>query len=302
MIQAIKELGEQKLRREGRDISDIFSIIVEDSDKDGKTPKVLVAVFKKKGSKVLYDHTRIEDNSKEKISKYLYRRRASQGPDYTPTAKITEVKKMFRNKIERWFKQYKGSDELINSLKSVIEKSKAEISEDLSEKLRNISPSLKRNQGCLFTLAIEENGKLKYLGDFPAFKNLLIDSVKKDYQKIVKADHICSVCGKVKDEVYGDALPFPFYTLDKPGYIAGGFYKKDAWKNAPVCLECVLKIEEGRKFMESNLKSTMGGQKYYLIPKFILGVEGIEEIIDTFFYNIEHREDVLSQKALKNIT
>ena len=302
MLQAIKELGEQKLRRENRDKFDMLSIIVEDSNVDGNCPKVLVAVFKKKRSDVLYDHTQIEDNSKEKISKYLYCRGASQGPNYSPTAKITELEKTFRNKIEGWFKEYKGSDELIKGLKSAIETSREKILKDLSDKLNNIKPLLKRNQGCLFTLAIEENGEIKYLGDYQVFKDLLINSVKEDYRQIMQVKHICSVCGEIKDEVYGDAIPFAFYTIDKPGYIAGGFYKESAWKNAPTCLECILKIKEGKKFLEEKLKSTLGGQQYFLIPKFILGVKGIEEIVDTFFNYFEHRDDLLSQRTLKRIS
>jgi CRISPR-associated protein Csh1 len=302
MLQAIKELGEQKLRRENRDKFDMLSIIVEDSNVDGNCPKVLVAVFKKKRSDVLYDHTQIEDNSKEKISKYLYCRGASQGSNYSPTAKITELEKTFRNKIESWFKEYKGADELIKGLKSAIETSREKILKDLSDKLNNIKPLLKRNQGCLFTLAIEENGEIKYLGDYQVFKDLLINSVKEDYRQIMQVKHICSVCGEVKDEVYGDAIPFAFYTLDKPGYIAGGFYKGNAWKNAPICQECMLKIKEGKKFLDEKLKSTMGGQQYYLIPKFILGVKGIEEIVDTFFNYFEHRDDLLTQKTLERIS
>jgi len=302
MIQAIKELGEQKLKREKRDISDVLSIILEDSNIDGNCPKVLVAVFKKEGSNVSYEYIKIEDNSKEKISKYLYCRGTSRGSNYSPTAKITEIEKTFKNKIEIWFKKYKGRDQLINGLKSAIKNSKEKILKDLSDQFNKIKPSLKRNQVCLFTLTIEDEGKLKYLGDFQVFKDLSIESVKKDYQRIKQEKHICSVCGEVKDEVYGDAIPFAFYTIDKPGYIAGGFYKEDAWKNTPVCLECALKIKEGKKFLDEKLKSTMGGQQYYLIPKFIIGVEGTEEIIDTFFNYFEHRDDLLREKTLRKIT
>jgi len=305
MLQAIKELGEQQLKREGKDIADIFSIIVEDSNIDGKCPKVLVAVFKKEGWKIIYHYTRIEDNSKEKIRKYLYCRGASRGSNYSPTAKITELEKTFKNKVEGWLKEYKGSDELIKCLKSVVGISKEKILKDLSDKLNNIKPSLKRNQGCLFTLAIEENGEIKYLGDYQVFKDLLINSVKEDLRQIMQKRHTCSVCGEVKDEVYGNAIPFAFYTIytiDKPGYIAGGFYKENAWRNAPVCMECILKIKEGRKFLDEKLKSKMGGQQYYLIPKFILGVKGIEEIVDTFFNYFEHRDNLLSQKTLARIS
>lgn len=302
MLQAIKELGELKLKKEERDTSDLLSILVQNPNQDGKCPKTLVAVFKKKEIELKYSDTRIEDVSKSRVEKYLYCRGASQGPDNTPTAKITEIEKFFKNKVKGWFKKYKNhKDPLINNLKTAIEDSEPEILKDLSNKLEDIRPALKRNQGCLFTLAIEEE-ELRYVGDFSVFKDLLIHSVREGYQKIVRTNHTCAVCGEKKDEVYGNAIPIPFYTLDKPGYIAGGFQKEKAWKNAPVCLECSLKIHEGKKFLDTNLKQRMGGQQYYLIPKFILGVEGIEEVIDTFFSYSTHPDELLSERALKRIT
>ncbi len=303
MLQAIKELGELKLRRDDRDISNLLSILVQDPNQDGKYPKVLVAVFKKEEVGLSYSHIRVEETFKTKKEKYLYCRGASQGPNHTPTTKITEVEKSFKNKVKGWFKMYKSyKDPMLNSFKSAIEKSERKIITDLSNKLDEVRPSLGRNQGCLFTLAIEEKNRLSYIGDFSGFKELLVESVKQDYKKIVKTDHVCAVCGTKKDEVYGEAIPIPFYTLDKPGYIAGGFHKEDAWKNAPICLECSLKITEGKKFLDTNLKLRMGGQQYYLIPKFIAGVEGIEEIVDIFFNYSTHPDELLNKRTLKRIT
>ncbi len=144
---------------------------------------VLVAVFRKEGSGLRYHEIRIEKFFKSKIKKYLYRRGASQGPDYTPTAKITEVKKFFKNKVKSWFKKYNNyNDPVLNNLKVAIEKSEQKILKDLSQKLEEVKLSLKRNKGCLFTLAIEVKGQLRYLGDFDIFKDLLVGSVKQDYK------------------------------------------------------------------------------------------------------------------------
>lgn len=304
MIQAIKELGELTLKREGRDTSDPLSILVENPNQDERCPKSLVAVFKKETTGFKYSEIKIEDVSKAKIKKYLYCRRASQGPDYTPTAKITEVKKFFKNKVKSWFKKYGDIDNsIIKKLKAAIEEQESVIVKDLSQKFEETKQTLKRVQMCLFTLAIEEESELKYIGEFSIFKELLVNSVKQDYQKIPKkTNHVCAVCGMKKPEVYGEAIPIPFYTLDKPGYIAGGFHKEGAWKNAPVCLECSLKISEGKKFLDTKLKQRMGKQQYYLIPKFIIGVEGIEEIIDTFFSYFTKQEEVLKSRELKRIT
>ncbi len=304
MIEGIKELGEIKLKMEGRDLSDLLSILVQDPNQDGRFPKTLCIVFKKTKKGYKYNSIRIEETSKLKINKYLYHRGASMGADITPTAKITDIGKTFKNKIKGWFKKVKVNNFIIASLKKAMEDSEKDILTDLTKKWTDIKLSLQQNQSGIVTLAIEENYKLKYIGDFPIFKDLLCNYVKAKYEKIKKINHVCAVCGKKKNEVYGSALTdiFKFYTLDKPGYIAGGFQEKAAWKNAPICLDCSLKINEGKKFLKDFLKGKMGYQQYYLIPKFILGVEGIKEVVETFFKYSTHPEEVLSNKSLSRIT
>jgi CRISPR-associated protein Csh1 len=82
------------------------------------------------------------------------------------------------------------------------------------------------------------------------------------------ANHICSICGEEK-RVSGDPQIFKFYTIDKPGFIAGGLNKADAWKNFPLCYECKLDIEEGRRYVEQNLKFKFHGLYYFLIPRLL---------------------------------
>jgi CRISPR-associated protein Csh1 len=164
-----------------------------------------------------------------------------------------------------------------------------------------VKSQLARNQGCFVTFGFLEDQNLKYLGDYPEFQKLLVESVKCDYRKIARNNHVCSICGLFKSEVFGGAIPIPFYTLDKPGYIAGGFREEDAWKNAPVCLECSLKIEEGKKFLDEYLQFRMGGVRYYLLPKFIFGQEEAKDSIFSFFQVATQRE-VLAGKALKRFS
>jgi CRISPR-associated protein Csh1 len=302
LIHAIKDLGEQKLKRENRDVSNLLSILVQNPNQDGRYPYLLIIVFKKIENNYTYSHIAVEMCSKSKIEKYLYRRGASNGPDFTPTAKITDISKTFKIKIIGWFKGMLTTESMQIGLKNAIEQSGKKILQDLSDKWNEIKPQLDLMQSGIITLGIEEDNNLNYLGDYQIFRDLLVRSVKVDYHKIVKSNHICSICGEKKTEVFGEAIPFHFYTLDKPGYIAGGFNEKDAWKNAPICLECSLKIDEGKKFLNENLKRKMGGQQYYLIPKFILGVEGIEDVVNTFFNYSTHPNDILSGKTLKRIT
>lgn len=320
MIQAIKHLGEQKLKRENRDISKLFSILVQDPNQDNRYPNVLVIVFKKENSDLIYSgDIEIEETAKSKIEKYLYRRGSSNGPNFTPTAIITDISKTFKTKILGWFnwfnsksnqKQDKdlmesGQDVKIVQLLSKEIKNKAEkIKKDLSQKWDEIKPQLMQNRkGGIMTLGIKEADKqsYNYLGDYDIFKELLMRLVKAKYKKIVKSNHTCSICGEKRDEVFGAAIPFPFYTLDKPGYIAGGFNKENAWKNAPTCFGCSLKLEEGKKYLDENLKLKMAGHQFYLIPQFIFETQETEEVVKVFPTAYNQQIDTLDEQTLQAI-
>lgn len=304
MIQALKELGEQKLKMEGREVTDLLSILVQDPNQNGNYPYVLVIIFEKTDGRFKYKHVEVEPTSKEKVKKYLYRRKSSGGADFTPTARITDIRKTFHNKIEGWFNQEAQPGPLTQGLQEAIQQSRDDILKDLVAKWEEVKTSISRGQSGIITIGIETNSKLSYIGDYEVFRGMLIRSVKRGYEKIRKETHICAICGETKEEVYGDALSdkFKFYTLDKFGYIAGGFKKMDAWKNAPICLECSLKIEEGKTFLVEHLEFRLGGQRYFLIPKFILGVDEAKDEIINFFEVATRRQEVLQSKVLKNLS
>jgi CRISPR-associated protein Csh1 len=107
--------------------------------------------------------------------------------------------------------------------------------------------------------------------------------VDKKNEKCSAKDKVCSICGQKKDLVIGNLDTYAFYTLDKIGYITGGFRENDAWKNFPVCRECKLALDEGKKYIEKHLTFRFCGIEYNLIPKFIVGAEMIpDEILDIF--------------------
>ena len=49
--------------------------------------------------------------------------------------------------------------------------------------------------------------------------------------------------------------------------VAGGFNQSNAWKNYPVCRDCALVLEMGKKWLEQNAKFNFYGFDYFLIPK-----------------------------------
>jgi CRISPR-associated protein Csh1 len=112
----------------------------------------------------------------------------------------------------------------------------------------------------------------KYIGDFPVFRRILLKNISNGYyQKYGKesksSNRVCSVCRKKSEEVFGFVGTYEFYTVDKPGFVSGGFDQSLAWKNYPVCLNCALTLEEGKKYILENSKFRFYGFDYYVIPK-----------------------------------
>jgi len=91
---------------------------------------------------------------------------------------------------------------------------------------------------------------------------------KKDFE-LSESDQTCSICNQKKSTVIGKMSAFKFYTLDKPGFIAGGFQEEQAWRNYPVCLECKSYVEAGRQFIDEKLQFQFYGLPYLLIPNLL---------------------------------
>jgi len=304
MLQALKELGELGLELEGKGTEDVLSILVQDPNQKGNYPKVLVIVFRESAGDFHYSHVSLEDTDRRKVPRYLYRRKSPNGPDFTPTAKVTDIEKTFKNKILGWFRSV-GPDHppLVVKMKNALVKESDVILSDLRSKWREMKPSLKKGQDSLITLGVEGENGLAYIGDFKEFREHLRRAVKEKYERIKRKNHVCAACGEWKDEVHGAAIPITFYTLDKPGYIAGGFDSASGWKNSPICFECSLKIEEGKRLLDDTppLKPTMGGQRYYLIPKSVVGGEGLKEIVG-YFRHLHRTSDTLHHGSLKDMS
>jgi len=280
----------------------------------------------REGNEVSYSHISLEGTDKEKSMKYLYRRASSQGPNYTPTCITGEnFQKTLKNRIEGWFKKIKKSKKgqvifelkteekkvevplapIFENLLEAFRENKSKIFEDLTQKWEEVRTYLKTKGGTGVVLTIgfsDADGNIKYMGDFPEFCDFLLNCKVFKLRGIFKEKHSCSICQRYT-EVYGNAITdiFKFYTLDKPGYIAGGFEKLNAWKNFPVCLDCALKIEEGKDFLDSYLQFSMGRNNYYLIPKFILGVEEAKETINEFFATVTTTRSKDTLKEIKHI-
>jgi len=271
MIDAIKEIGRYSVEKEGKSLKNPLDILV-DNPTNKFTKNILFIEIINNNNQFEYNGINNEEYSKNNLKKYLYKKGSPNGTDITPTAMITDIKKTFKKKIFNWFEDHKevGLDDNQNFLVKIgncLRKNEDQILTDLEEKYNKESNvvSLKINN--------------KYIGDYHIFGEILVNKAKEGFyftksfsgknQYSKSNNQICSVCNK-KTEVYGFVNTFNFYTVDKPGFVSGGFAQKDAWKNYPVCLDCALLLEEGKKYMEEedNLRFDFYGLKYFLIPKF----------------------------------
>jgi len=276
LIEGVKEIGEYSLEKDGRRLEDPTDIVIEDPDSNGTYKHILGIRVNKNENSFEYAGIELEEYSKSKIKQYLYKQGASRGTDLTPTGRVTEIDKTFTNKILLWFTNITKENQIVllddeivflKGLNDCIKLNTETILSDLKVKYDNLD---KKDQS-IITLLIYSPVK-KYIGDFPIFRRILLENTSNGYyQKYGKesksTNRVCSVCRKKSEEVFGFVGTYEFYTVDKPGFVSSGFDQSLAWKNYPVCLNCALTLEEGKKYIHENSTFRFYGFDYFVIPK-----------------------------------
>ncbi|MBS7631715.1 TIGR02556 family CRISPR-associated protein [Candidatus Bathyarchaeota archaeon] len=284
MIDAIRKIGEYSLKKKGfsLDISGNLVEILCDDPKSSETYKNLIKIeLKLKDGEVLFRRVGEEAYDSSKIASYLYRRGSANGPDVTPISRVTDPNKTFNGKILAWFKEsfedekYGLTEDEVQFIRKVGETISKNAFQILSEVNSRYDAIKKNKEGAILSLTFSSQGENKYLGDFPVFRKILLTKAFETFWSKYNTEskgrkERCSVCGEVKDEVFGFVSTYSFYTVDKPGMVAGGFRQRDAWRNYPVCQECAILLEEGKKYLEENSRFRFYDFDYYLIPKPIL--------------------------------
>jgi CRISPR-associated protein Csh1 len=297
MIEAIRNIGMYALEKNNKSTDSPLEILL-DNPANRYTKNVLLIILDGRNEEFIYHGIEVEKYSKEKLEKYLYKKGAPRGTDITPTSMVTDIEKTFDIKILSWFKKYcsggNGNKEMIQNIFSCLRKNQEQVIGDLKE-----NSTMENN-----VISFKINGK--YLGEYEVFRNILVNSATekfyKRFGKISKSENqFCSVCQENKKEVFGFVSSFNFYTVDKRGFVSGGFRQENAWKNYPVCLNCALTLEEGRKYLEDYLNFNFYGFKYLLIPKFFTSLSG--EIQKDIFRSIEEQKDPkFREKEIRRLT
>ena len=239
---------------------------------------VITIDFDKKGEFKRVDQ---EKFSKGKLSKYFYKKAKGRNPpSYSPTLNLNkkDVRKTLNN-LRKILKKIKVNlenaqeKEIVNNIIKHLE------SKDLEEEIKKMSSG--KDIKDILTIRIDD----QYVGE--------IDFLRKAIAKIVSYEGrnslgtgICSLCLEEK-QVSGDISPYTFYTIDKPGYITGGFDEKKAYKNFPLCYDCKRYIELGKEEIKKELKFKIRESLvYYLIPDFTLDLiddEKMKRVYDILF-------------------
>jgi CRISPR-associated protein Csh1 len=273
LIGALYNLGKFIVEYEELDELDVF----QDTAKlKKKTKRVLLVNLEDMDEKFVYRGVIEEelDKSREKLKKYLYKGGPPNGVDYTPASLITsKAESTFKGRILKWFKTHKDP-KFLDKISDELNEKKDQIISDLEEKFKSIDKKDRNN--VLLTISIQENSfEHKYLADYPIFKEILLEEAFKRYHYLKtigesSGEGTCYLCDNSK-EVYGfvpNAFGFSFSTADKKGNVPN-FIQADQWKQVPICEECAIFLEAGKKFVEEYLSFNLFTLKYFVIPNFL---------------------------------
>jgi len=269
MISAIRDLGLLVLKRAGKDVLGTLTQKIND-----KKYSTMLVVKIGGDSPFNFDSIDLEGMNSVGADMYLYRKGPPNGCNFSPTALITEPEKTYHVKVLGWFKTIDkldlcaGNRKFFQCIKEILESRQTEIVASIKGKMSE----LKGDAG--ITLKIGE----RYLMEIPAFREVFLQLYSAKEESIFAEEKICSVCCGRKAKVFAGAPAYSFFTYDKPGFITGNFVLENSWRNYPVCFECSLAVDEGKRILENNLKFSFYGLSYYLIPKFMLG-EPSHEIV-----------------------
>lgn len=247
---------------------------------------------------VIYKGIELEEFSMDKLDLYLYSKGTSRGGDNTPTSIVSKpddpldklikpIKKVddinFK-KLQNYFNEKDNYDEVNNELIEMMSKDSKE--------------------GYITTIVI--NGK--WIGEIDSIKEKIINTNNESYYYkssigTSKAENkVCYCCQKEKKSIYGYVNTYNFYTVDKQGFVSGGFNQNDAWKNYPVCSECADILDKGRNYLESKFLDKFSGMTYMVVPKSIFDLtnEGELENFEEFLEELEEKNKISLGKEKKD--
>ncbi len=280
------------------------------SDIDKRYKYIIKIRFKINNGEFVYNDIIFEEFSTMKKNKYCLIKGPTNGPAITPTVLVPVDKKKLKKGIDHFIEDiiekkfnkkllgsfnafvetYKPKDNYrvtLDKINSELNNKKETIIEDLKLFLRSNNDILENDKIITITF-LEQNNNELYCGDFHPIKETLYDKGKTAFTRYYEKNNIiskglkdktCYFCNEKKEEVWGYACPYTFYTVDKSSFITGGFKTENSWKNYPVCPDCSIKLHLGAKYADDNLEFKFAGYNYLLLPQLIFFNEKQMDII-----------------------
>lgn len=285
LIKAIANLGKRSLKKNPQSYLEIQTDRI---DRKKYTHLVLLDVDTNTKNVTIYS----EELSREKEKLVLFKRGPSNnGANYSPTA----FDKF--DKIQAWFKLVEKKKKHLDPESVEFTKKVGEIlndcKEDIKKQIAEDEYIPKKN----FVISVKVNGK--YPKEINEWVGIIEQLIKLKEQENSASFKFCSICGKEKPLILAGSTAFKFYTIDKPGFITGGFQEKLSWRNYPICTECNLHLLEGRKVIEQNLSFKFCGINYLLVPELLFDEDTThDEIMDILLDQDKHLG--LSEQSKRN--
>ncbi|MED3720437.1 TIGR02556 family CRISPR-associated protein [Geobacillus stearothermophilus] len=277
MIEAIARIGKMVLEKQGE-----VSVIDQLVENPGYPSCVLISLRVDGEGNAVWEGCEVEECGSD-YKKYLFRSGSTRGINYSPTARITTIENTYDQKVLGWFRKVNRvmDDPFLRSIEHVLVQQQEAILHEMKDKL-----SLSGERAIV---SLKINGA--YLYGWTPFQDAFLYLVNEKDMELAARHQVCAICGERKETVIGKLSVFRFYTLDKPGFITGGFDEAKAWRNYPVCLSCKSHIEEGRKFIESYLQYRFYGFSYLAIPKLLIpaGRDVLDELLE---YLVNGKKDI----------
>lgn len=297
LLNSLYELGKLWIEKENLETIDVLL----DAEKLKKRTKKVILVELDEISENNFEFNKVslkEYDPKDNI-KYLYKSGSSRGTDITPSCLITELDKTFNNKFFKWFEQ-NNSDDFFKQIFNCLDANRNEIFSGIKDIFNSLESS--DNKNVILTLVINNGDEQNFLGDFNEFKDILKDKAFEKYyfiksgKKNIRGEGLCFLCDEEK-EVFGlvsNAIGFAFSTPDKKGNVPG-LNIENQWKQLPICGDCALYLEAGKKFVEKYMSFSKFGLNYYVIPNFLFDST---ESFDKLFRIIKRLENTKDSDEL----
>ncbi len=294
--------------------------------------------LKKQEEKYIFEGIDFEEISNSKKIKYCLIDGPSNGPSKTPvTLCLVErnnkdifsnrnenlenhinniIEKKLIKKILPSIRSFIESFHPIENNKSELEKIDSALQNNIEKIKSDLKKFLEENQNIrlsdkiIIITFLTEKGE-EYPGDFipiketlesqrsQAFVNYYIKNNIESKWKNENEKKYCYYCHELKNEVWGYASPFTFYTVDKESFVSGGFKSEFSWKNYPVCPDCAVILHKGEKYLSENLSFKFAGYSYLLIPQLLLFEENqMKELLDNLS---SYCEPTLNDKKMGRI-